>query len=50
MGATHLEPRTTAVLLDLVQHAGHVRTREELLETAWKDAFVTEGALTHCVW
>ncbi|MEO1369611.1 MAG: winged helix-turn-helix domain-containing protein, partial [Acidobacteriota bacterium] len=47
---THLEPRTTAVLLDLVKHAGEVRTREELLETAWKDAFVTEGALTHCVW
>ncbi|MEM6454751.1 MAG: winged helix-turn-helix domain-containing protein, partial [Acidobacteriota bacterium] len=49
-GAVHLEPRTTAVLRDLVEHAGAVRTREALLAAVWDDAFVGEAALTHCVW
>ncbi len=49
-GPVHLEPRTSAVLADLVAHAGDVRTREELLETVWGDAFVGEAVLTHCIW
>ncbi len=48
--AVHLEPRTTALLLELAAHAGRVRTRDELLEAVWGDAFVGEAALTHCIW
>lgn len=48
--SVHLEPRTTAVLLELVEHAGRVRTREELLDAVWGDAFVGEAVLTHCIW
>ncbi|MEM9599041.1 MAG: winged helix-turn-helix domain-containing protein, partial [Acidobacteriota bacterium] len=46
----HLEPRAAAVLRDLVEHAGQVRTRDELLDAVWGDAFVGEAALTHCIW
>ncbi|MEM9291860.1 MAG: protein kinase [Acidobacteriota bacterium] len=46
----HLEPRTAAVLLDLAHHAGEVRTREELLDSVWGDAFVGEAVLTHSIW
>ncbi len=46
----HLEPRTTAVLLDLATHAGEVRAREDILQAVWGDAFVGEAVLTHSIW
>ena len=49
-GPTHLEPRTTAVLLELVEHAGEVRSRDELFSAVWDESFVGEAALTHCIW
>ncbi len=45
-----LEPRAVAVLGELAEHAGQVRTRDELLDAVWGDAFVGEAALTHCIW
>ena len=47
---TRLEPRTAAVLLHLVEHAGEVRSREQVLNAVWQDTFVAEAALTHCIW
>ena len=49
-GDAHLEPRSSALLFDLVQHSGRVRSREELLDAVWGDAFVGEAVLTHCIW
>ncbi|MEM9556407.1 MAG: winged helix-turn-helix domain-containing protein [Acidobacteriota bacterium] len=49
-GPVHLEPRTAALLLELAEHAGAVRTRDELLDAVWGDRFVGEAALTHCIW
>ncbi len=49
-GTVHLEPRTTAVLLDLAAHPGEVRSRDEILQAVWGDAFVGEAVLTHSVW
>ncbi len=49
-GDAHLEPRTAAVLSDLANHAGQVRSREALLDAVWGDAFVGEAVLTHCIW
>ncbi|MEM7352513.1 MAG: winged helix-turn-helix domain-containing protein [Acidobacteriota bacterium] len=49
-GTVHLEPRTTAVLLDLAAHPGEVRSREDILQAVWGDAFVGEAVLTHSVW
>lgn len=48
--SVHLEPRASAVLLELAMHAGQVRARDELLDAVWGDAFVGEAALTHCIW
>ncbi|MEM7051428.1 MAG: winged helix-turn-helix domain-containing protein [Acidobacteriota bacterium] len=48
--SVHLEPRTAAVLLELARHAGRVLSRDELLDAVWDQAFVGEGALTHCIW
>lgn len=50
LGDAHLEPKAVAVLLDLARHAGHVRSRDELLDAVWGDAFVGEAVLTHCIW
>lgn len=49
-GTTTVEARSMAVLVDLATHAGEVRTRQELLEAVWGEAFVTEEVLSHCVW
>ena len=46
----HLEPRTTAVLLELAAHPGEVRSRDDLLQAVWGDAFVGEAVLTHSIW
>ena len=43
---THVEPRTLAVLIYLVQNRHRVVTKEELLDAVWGDRFVSESALT----
>ena len=44
-----LPPKPLAVLVSLVAHAGHVVTKEALLEAVWPDAVVTEGVLKTCL-
>lgn len=41
-----LSPRAIALLLALVQAAGRVLTREQLLQQLWPNTFVEEGSLT----
>ena len=41
-----LPPKVTELLLALVQAAGRVLTREELLQRLWPDTVVEEGSLT----
>ena len=45
----YLPPRTFETLLYLVERHGHLIKKNELLDTLWADAFVTENALTRCV-
>lgn len=44
-----LMPRTYAVLRHLVEHAGRLITKDELLGAVWRDAVVSEAALTSCI-
>jgi len=44
-----LMPRTFAVLRHLVEHAGRLITKEELLGRVWRDAIVSDAALTTCI-
>ncbi len=44
-----LRPRSFAVLRFLVQNAGRVVSRDELLTTLWPGVHVTEDSLTQCV-
>ena len=43
--AVHLTPKAHDLLVTLVQHAGHLVTKEALLAAVWPDAFVEEGIL-----
>ena len=43
--AVHLAPKAHDLLVTLVQHAGHLLTKEALLAAVWPDAFVEEGIL-----
>ena len=45
-----LRPKSFEVLLYLVEHHGHVVTKEDLLDAVWPDAYVSEGALRQIVW
>src|SRR6266508_5640388 len=45
----YLPPKTFETLLYLVDRHGHLVTKNELLDTLWADAFVTENALTRCI-
>ena len=46
-----VEPRSMEVLLYLVDQAGQVCTRQEILDGVWGEgAFVGEEALSHCIW
>jgi DNA-binding winged helix-turn-helix (wHTH) protein len=45
----HLEPKVMQALLHLSEHAGSVVEKKDLLNTVWPDAFVTEDALTRCI-
>ena len=47
--AVPLSPKAAAVLLLLVQNAGSVVEKKELLNRVWQDAFVEEGSLTRTI-
>jgi DNA-binding winged helix-turn-helix (wHTH) protein/predicted ATPase len=44
-----LAPRAFAVLRHLVQSPGRLITKEELLTTIWRDAIVSDAALSSCI-
>ena len=44
-----LMPRAFAVLRHLVDHAGRLITKEELMTQVWRDAIVSDAALTTCI-
>ena len=44
-----LEPKTFDVLRYLVEHRDRVVTKEELLDSVWKDTFVTPNVLTRAI-
>jgi DNA-binding winged helix-turn-helix (wHTH) protein len=45
----YLRPKTFEVLLYLVEHQGHLVTKNEFLDVLWADVEVTENALTRCI-
>jgi TolB-like protein/DNA-binding winged helix-turn-helix (wHTH) protein len=47
--AVPLPPKAADVLLQLVQNAGHVVERQELLKSVWQDVIVEEGSLTRTI-
>jgi len=44
-----LEPRAFDLLIYLVEHPGRVIEKQELFEHVWKDAFVTDNALSRAI-
>lgn len=44
-----LRPKTYGVLLDLVSHAGELRTKDELLDAVWGDVAVSDNVLKVCI-
>ncbi|MGI9624724.1 MAG: winged helix-turn-helix domain-containing protein, partial [Acidimicrobiales bacterium] len=44
--AASIEPQVFSVLAFLVEHAGSVATKEDILDEVWGDRFVSESALT----
>ncbi|MFP3940868.1 MAG: winged helix-turn-helix domain-containing protein [Thermoanaerobaculia bacterium] len=49
-GVVRVERRSLEVLLDLAEHPGEIRSRQDLLAAVWGNAFVTEEVLTHAIW
>jgi DNA-binding winged helix-turn-helix (wHTH) protein len=47
--AVRLEPKALELLLFLAERPGRLVTKAEIQEAVWKDAFVTENALTRLV-
>jgi DNA-binding winged helix-turn-helix (wHTH) protein len=47
--AISLPPKAADTLLLLVENAGHVVTKEDLLKHVWQNAFVEEGSLTRTI-
>jgi DNA-binding winged helix-turn-helix (wHTH) protein len=45
----HRLPKIFALLQVLVEHAGHLVEKEQILRTVWPDSFVEEGALNRGV-
>lgn len=45
----HLEPKAFQVLVFLIEHRGRLVEKRELLDAVWKDAFVTENAMTRVI-
>jgi TolB-like protein/DNA-binding winged helix-turn-helix (wHTH) protein/Flp pilus assembly protein TadD len=46
---TRLRPKSYAVLRYLVEHAGRLVGKQELLDAVWGTTVVTEGSLTQCI-
>src|SRR5215831_17159895 len=44
-----LRPKSFEVLSYLVENAGRLVTKEELIEAVWPDVIVSDQVLTHCV-
>jgi pimeloyl-ACP methyl ester carboxylesterase/DNA-binding winged helix-turn-helix (wHTH) protein len=44
-----LTPKAYSVLVYLVEHAGRLVTKQELLDAAWPDVFVGDAALKVCI-
>src|SRR2546421_7983201 len=47
--ARMLEPRAFDLLVYLLERRGRVVEKQELIEQVWKEAFVTDNALTRAV-
>src|SRR5271168_2467321 len=45
-----VEPKAFRTLLFLLHNPQRLITKEELLNSVWGDAAVTEGSLTRCIW
>ena len=45
-----VEPKAFRTLLFLLRHPQKLISKEELLNSVWGDAAVTEGSLTRCIW
>src|SRR6202142_2248845 len=45
-----VEPKAFRALLFLLHNPQKLISKEELLNTVWGDAAVTEGSLTRCIW
>jgi DNA-binding winged helix-turn-helix (wHTH) protein len=48
-GEVTLRPKTFEVLRFLVENAGRLVSRDEVLDAVWRNVTVTEESLTHCV-
>ena len=48
-GQAELRPKSFEVLRYLVEHAGRVVTKEELLNAVWPDVTVSDESLTQCI-
>ena len=48
-GQVGLRPKSFEVLRYLVEHAGRVASKEELLKAVWPDVIVTDDSLTVCI-
>src|SRR5262249_49141231 len=47
--AVHLEPKAFEVLIYLIENRGRLIEKKELLDEMWKEAFVTENAMTRVI-
>jgi len=45
----HLQPKSFDVLRYLLEHAGRLVEKHEILDAVWKEAVVTENSLTACI-
>src|SRR6516225_7275195 len=45
-----VEPKAFRALLFLLHNPQRVVSKEELLNSVWGDAAVTDGSLTRCIW
>jgi DNA-binding winged helix-turn-helix (wHTH) protein len=48
--SVRVEPKVMSVLVCLVANAGKLVTKEQLIETVWKETFVSDQALTTAIW
>jgi TolB-like protein/DNA-binding winged helix-turn-helix (wHTH) protein len=46
---TRLRPQTAAVLAQLLEHAGHIVSRDQLAQAVWGESFVTDNSLAQCI-